>query len=184
MRTPVPLHIQRGSFIRSRLTNIHIILGSLPTGPLTRTEFRNRIEYVVGNAVSEWCDYLYAVANGKRLQAKRHWEMVQGIVEYELPLALLLPVKDLKGTKGREHAVKAVMPIIKAEMAGYRRSIEEKYTKLWKVLHRKNPLKGPLNRPDESRLQEVFPWINEVVWETLSEPHRCGCSATGLSVGS
>ena len=95
----------------------------------------------------------------------RCWDDVQGIIEYELPMVLLHPVKDLKSYKSCQHAVDKVMPIIKAEMAHYRTIVHEVYTKQH-FFHVKR--KRPLKRPDESHLREFFPWIEDVVITALT----------------
>jgi len=76
---------------------------------------------------TRFCQYLYAKVNGQRAPAARYWKRPLGTVEYELPMALLQPVKDLKGRKSREHAVEKVMLIIRSEMALYRKHTEEEY---------------------------------------------------------
>ena len=96
------------------------------------------------------------------------------MVEYELPMGLLHPTKQLMRRQSREQAVEEVVSIIEAEMALYKNRVEAECTRsgrearknsdAWKTFH----LTKPLVRPAGSRFQELFPWIKEVVWETFT----------------
>ena len=158
----IPLHIQRGVMIGQRARAVRSRLGSLLERPFTRTGFTNAIESLLTDAGFTFCRYVYAKANGKHREATRCWDEVQGIIEYELPMVLLHPVKDLKSRKSRERAAAKVLPIIKAEMAQYKKRTEEMYLD-WKDLH----LNKPLNRPDKSRFEEFFRWVECVTMSAL-----------------
>jgi hypothetical protein len=138
------------------------------------------MEALIGTASLHFCSYLYAAVNGKRAQAVRLWEEIQGEVEYEIPLGLLLPVKMLKKQSSREKAVQEVLPIIKAEMVAHRKFVEQQYTEVvrmsprgsckWRAFH----LTKPLVRPAESQFQEFFAWVNFVVTDIYNH-EECGC---------
>jgi hypothetical protein len=139
---------------------------------LPRTCYSNLIESVLGEAAYTFCRYLYAKVNRKRTEAARSWEEATGAVEYELPMALLHPVKDLKGRKSREHAVEKVMLIIRTEMAQYKKWTECEYIKHGRPKEKQSwrakfHLKKPLVRPAERSFEEFFQWAGDVVIHTF-----------------
>ena len=73
------------------------------------------------------------------------------------------PVKDLKSRKSREHAAAKVLPIIKAEMALYKKRTEEMYA-TWKDLK----LNKPPKRPGRNHFQEFFLWVESVIVSVLN----------------
>jgi hypothetical protein len=178
-RERMPLHTRRSGIIWQRAQHVFWEVGSLLDEPFTRTAFKNHIESILTEAASAFCQYVYAVANSKRAHAARYWEQVQGIVEYELPMGLLHPVKNLKKRNTREKAVEEVTSIIAAEMARHNKVAEERYTKLGREESDKNScerkafhLTKPLVRPTNSQFQEFFSWANEVMRVTLNFEER------------
>ena len=171
----LPLHMRRTIIMCQRacavFSNVRLREESGPL--LTRTCYSNHIERVLGAAAYKFCRYLYAQANGPRSEAVRCWEEVTGAVEYELPMALLHPVKDLKRRRSREHAVDKVMLIIRAEMAMNKKSTEKYYAKFGHPSNKKSKwcvqfhLKKPLVRPAESCFEEFFQWAASMVAETF-----------------
>lgn len=171
----MPIHIRRSGMMGQRAMAVfsHVRLEEEHGPLLTRTCYSSHIESVLGDAACKFSRYLYAKANGKRAEAARSWEEATGAIEYELPMALLHPVKDLKGRKSREHAVEKVMLIIRAEMAQHRKIVERLYAKRgrtsdknsykWSVFN----LKKPLVRPAESSFEEFFPWAENMVMLTF-----------------
>lgn len=173
-REKMPLPIRSGVPIVLRVNRARLQVRSLLQGPWSRNDFKNHIEGVLSEAASTFCQFLYAAANGKHVQAGEWREEVKLIVEYELAMELLHPTKQLKRCRSRRKAVEEVLTIIEAEMALCKKRVEEQYamwgrkaikaSPIWKDYH----LNKPLTRPAESRFQEFFPWIKEVVWETFS----------------
>jgi len=173
----LPINIRRSGIMCRRAAavfrNVRLMEEAGPF--LTRTCYRNNIECVLGVAAQSFCRYQYAKVNGKRAEAARCWEEVTGAVEYELPMAILHPVKDLKGRKSREHAVEKVMLIIRAEMATYKKWVESLYTAsdrksgkkshVWKTFR----LKKPLVRPAERCFEEFFDWARDMVMDTFQQ---------------
>ena len=175
----MPLGAWRSGIILQRIHGVLDAVDAIRQGPFTRTRFKNHMEALIGIASCRFCSYLYAAANGKRAQATRYWEEVQGMVEYEIPLGLLLPVKRLKKSEHREKAVQEVLPIIKLELVRHAKFVERQYTDdgrkspkgscEWQVFH----LTKPLVRPAQSQFQEFFAWVNWVVTDTYSH-EECG----------
>ena len=126
----MPLHVRRDTIVFQRAHRVFGEVTSIIEGPTTRTQFKDHIEALLTEAGCAFCDYLYAEANGKRAEAVRRWEEVQGLVEYELPMCLLRPVKGLKQRRSRERAAMAVVRIIAAEMPDYRQHVEAMYAKV------------------------------------------------------
>jgi hypothetical protein len=147
---------------------------SLLEKPFTRTAFKNHIKSILTEAALVFCQYLYAAANSKRADAARYRDQVQGMVEYELPMGLLHPTRNLAKRSTREKAVKEVMSIIEAEMAHNKRVVERMYTKWGRKASEKNScewkafrLKKPLVRPAASCFEEFFQWTADVVTQTF-----------------
>ncbi len=174
----MPLGVWRSGIILQRIHGVLDAVDAIRQGPITRTRFKNHMEVLIGIASDYFCSYLYAVANRKRARAARHWEEVQGVVEYEIPLGLLLPVKRLKKWSSREKAIQEVLPIIKAELVGHRKFVERQYmdngrkapksSSAWQAFR----LTKPLVRPTESQFQEFFAWVNAVMADTYN---HAGC---------
>ena len=169
------MHVRRDSIVFQRAQRVVGEVTSIIEGPATRTRFKDHIEALLTEAGSAFCDYLYAKANGKRAEAVRRWEEVQGLVEYELPMCLLRPVKGLKQCRSRERAAKAVVRTIAAEMPDYRQHAETKYATFRPCATGKGlravqrpPLSKPIRRPEKSRFQEFFPWVEGVIMATFS----------------
>lgn len=169
----MPLGVWRSGIILQRVHGVLDAVAAIRQGPLTRTRFKNYMEALIGTAACRFCQYLYAAANGKRAQAARHWDEVQGMVEYEISLGLLLPVKKLKKWSSREKAVQEVLPIIKAELVGHTKWVERQYAESgrkspegsyeWQAFH----LTKPLVRPTKSLFQEFFTWVDWVMTDTF-----------------
>ena len=171
----MPIHIRRCCTMGQRAMTVFsdVRLGEEEGPLLTRTCYSSHIESVLGEAAYKFCRYLYAKANGKRAEAAYSWEEATGAIEYELPMALLHPVKDLKGRKSREHAVEKVMLIIRAEMSQHRKMVERLYAKPGRTSDKKSNkwsvfnLKKPLVRPAESSFEEFFQWAEKMVMLTF-----------------
>ena len=158
----MPLGAWRSGIILRRIHGVFDAVDAFRRGPFTRTRFKNHMEVLIGIASSHFCSYLYAVANGKRARAARHWEEVQGVVEYEIPLGLLLPVKNLKKWSSGEKLVREVLPTVKAELVRHAKFVECQYTENgrkspkgsyeWQAFH----LTKPLVRPAKSQFEAFF----------------------------
>ena len=161
-RKTFPLHIRRCGLIYKRGYAVWEEVSSILKGPCTRSRFKYDIENILEDAAVAFWGFLYATTNGKRVEAAECWDEAQGIVEYQLPMGLLHPARNLKRQKSREKAIEEVLRIIEAEIPNYRKQAEYRYTK-WKLIRFKKPLK----RPDESRFQEFLPWVKYVMETTL-----------------
>lgn len=170
----IPLHVRRETIVFQRAHRVFGEVTSIIEGPATRTCLKDHIEALLTEAGSAFCDYLYAKANGKHHEAVRRWEEVQGLVEYELPMCLLRPVKGLKQRRSREKAAKAVVRIIAAEMPGYIRRAETPYATLRsgaidkgvRAGKRHRPTK-PVKRPDKASFRDFPLWIESVITTTF-----------------
>lgn len=172
---PITIHPRYG-IIWERAMRVRREVSQLLEGPWTRRRFKNMLEDCVCCAAFEVYKHLYAQANGEYADAARHWEVAQGIVEYELPMLLYHPTKGLKRASSREKAAGEVLPIVQTQLAQYRKIVEDRYARrdhdvLDNRVRARRSLhpKRPPARLVEHQIQELFRWIEEVIDIAIEE---------------
>ena len=111
-RETMPLRVQRSGIISRRVRRVFWIVQSMRDKPYTRNKFSNDLENVLHDAVHEFCRSLYAEANSRRREARRCWDDVQQMVEYELPLVILYAKNACKTRRGREKVINEILPFV------------------------------------------------------------------------
>jgi hypothetical protein len=145
-------------------------------GPATRSRFQKQIDSLLDDVALAFCQYLYAEANGIPVAAAEDLEELQGLFDYELPVALLQPVKN---ARDREKALKAIMSTMAAKIAKGKKLTEDMYiqataetnaeqVRVWGHFR----LKKPLVRPAKQRFQEFSSWVDFVMTTTLEYADR------------
>jgi hypothetical protein len=156
-----PLQVRRSGIIHARVHRVYRLVRSILEGPLTPARFTSDIDSLLDEATTMFCRYLYAEANWQRTEARRYWDELQGMVEYDLPITLLHRSKTLTRRRSRKK-VNEVMSAVAKKMTREKKLVEALYTK-WNCFR----LRRPLRRPDESRFCQLFPWVKEVVRTTF-----------------
>ena len=144
---------------------------SLLEGPATRSRFQEQINSLLDDAAFAFCKYLYAEANGPPVAAAEYLDEVQGLLEYELPLGLLQPVRN---SRDRAKALKAIMPTLVTKITKGKKLTEGMYLqataetnldeiRVWGHFR----LKKPLVRPAKQRFREFPSWVDYVVGMTF-----------------
>jgi hypothetical protein len=143
---------------------------SLLKGPVTRVQYQEHIAFLLDDAAHDFCEYLYAEANGRRVAAAKYLEWARGVLEYELPLGLLQPIKH---SRDRETALKAIMLTLPATVNKWKTNLEDLYSRMTPEIAKSSPawkrylLKRPLVRPSKQRLQEFSAWVDYIVTTTF-----------------
>ena len=162
-RETMPLRVQRSGIISHRVRRVFWIVQSMRDKPYTRNKFSRDLENVLGDAVHEFCRWLYAEANGRRKEARRCWDDVQQMVEYELPLVILHAKKACKTRRGREKVINATLPLVLTKAIPMAKLCEDLEYKNFETASPRRRVK----RPDKNRFGEFCPWVKDVIAETL-----------------
>ena len=162
-REEMPLRIQRSGIISRRVRRVFWIVQSMRDKPYTRNKFSSDLENLLHDAVHEFCRWLYAEANGRRKEARRCWDDVQQMVEYELPLVILYAKRACKTRRGREKVINGALPLVLTKAIPKAKLCED-------LAYKNSEPASPrrrVKRPDKNRFGEFCPWV-KVITETLT----------------
>lgn len=194
----MPLFIRRGVSIHLRASEVAAAVGYLQGELLTRARYRNLVEGILTSAHGEFHLYLYAKALRKPSKAAWHLDRLQGILEYELALALMVPIK---GFKDKRKVVQEALTTVCAEtdcLRGASKRCYQQYShkrqrdsKVGKAdrdvlkSFRNTPGLGRLIWPQRKQVTEEFSsWISAVLDEVLLLQESRGSPQPGKRGGA